>query len=263
MTDHSVTKIVGIGPVTAKALEVHGIKTVGQLAEVEAGEISINNSATLIHRAREYVKAYNNCDKKEDDKVEVVVLGKKPNKLGELFSTKLKKTDVPLVTAVPITDKSVTSSVSGVATTVTTATTENKEKLEGENKEEEESKFLIQDHSWWEMKVLIPRATSKDEDDFVLKEAIIYELSVEPHNRISFVCSWVCNTGNKDKKEEKLCTMTYSPQLIFYFNLGLPPLEVSIRQDDYKLLPNHEVLTNLLWETNIMHKFSTSDNVEM
>jgi predicted flap endonuclease-1-like 5' DNA nuclease len=261
MADHSVTKIIGIGPVTAKALEVHGITTVKQLSELEPGEISVNNLSTLIDRAKTYLKAYNN-DTQDESKVEVVVLGKKSNKLGELFSTKLKKTPVnPLVSSI------LESKKDDVKEEKEKSSQDTSEKVSEVTTEEteEENKYLIQDHSWWEMKVLIPKAVPKtnhdDEGLFVLKEAIVYELSIEPHNRISFVCSWV--SGSKDKKEEKLCTMTYSPQLIFYFNLGLPPLEVSIRQDDFKLLPNHEVLRNLLWETNIMHKFSTSENVEL
>jgi len=239
MAEHSITQIMGIGPVIEKAFAVHGITTVKQLAELEPGEMKIPNLNNLITRARTYLKAAVDPTPQQG---EVVVLGKLgKNKLQDLFSSKLKK----------IIQKEEKKDIP-VESNETKVEPSNELKESKETKEEEENKYLIQDHSWWEMKIVLP--TPGTEEKSSLKEAIIYELSVEPHNRISFVCSWVL----KEKNEEKLCTMTYSPQFIYYFNLGLPPLEVSVQKDDFNVLPNHEVLQNLLWETNLMCLFSNS-----
>jgi hypothetical protein len=77
-------------------------------------------------------------------------------------------------------------------------------------------------------------------------------MTLEPENRISFMCSWVKKVGDK----EKLCNMTYSPQLLYHFNLDLPLLELRIREEDYDSLPNKDVLNNVLWETNMMIQYA-------
>jgi hypothetical protein len=44
-----------------------------------------------------------------------------------------------------------------------------------------------------------------------MKEAITYDLSLEPCNRVAFICSWVVPKDKED--QEKICTMTYSPEI--------------------------------------------------
>jgi hypothetical protein len=112
---------------------------------------------------------------------------------------------------------------------------------------EQREKFLIADHSWYECKVVIPSGES-------LREAIVYELCVEPHDRIVCVCSWITS----ESSEEHMHTMTFSPQLLVHFNLlELPPLRVSIREEDFQALPNRHVLSNILSEVEIIqHKMA-------
>jgi hypothetical protein len=248
MADHDVQKIIGIGPVMAKALATHGIVNIGQLAKLEPGEIKLNNLTNLIDRARKYVESY----KKTESEIAAAKPESKVLVIGAPLGapTAIQKVDTLVDT------KMVVAQVED-RRSIDLQVSEEQEEQQKELKEEEENKYLITDHSWWEMKVLIPQTDTKGhQGQTTLKEAIIYELSVEPHNRISFVCSWVIQS-NRDESEsvEKLCTMTYSPQLIFYFNLDLPPLVISMREQDYKLLPNHQVLTNVLWETNVLHQF--------
>jgi len=278
MSGHDIQKILGIGKITAAAFAEHGITTVGQLAELEDGEISINNLSTLIGRARLYKKNAEATEEAHTELPKLVVIGSTstarpvivPPLFGSAFKTKLKpgkKKGKP--------PGKVHSTASPVESAPTSAHDESEEEHETradtplpvkEEEEEEahdsevhdgEEKYMISDHSWWEMKVLIPRTQNideKGESTYALKEAIVYELSIEPHNRISFVCSWL-KTTEASEQREKLCTMTYSPQILFYFNLGLPPLEISIRPEDFEALPNQHALTNVIWETNLMKHF--------
>lgn len=117
------------------------------------------------------------------------------------------------------------------------------EKKSEEEEAKEEEEIFLADHSWWENKVLIPRERTD-----TMEEAVIYEMSVTPNNRVSFLCSWI----SEDK--QKLCSMTYSPQFIAIFNLSLPPLSVSLHPKSLQKLKNRHVLENTLWETNTILK---------
>jgi hypothetical protein len=244
MADHSVDKIMGIGKITAIALKNYNITTVKQLAECEPETVKIVNINTLVHRAKDYLYAAEG-NKLPEEPVKFKLNGVSKSvksEMPELFTAKSAPT--------PVDEKAQPK-----AEIVKTPRKE-------ENKEEEESKYLITDHSWWEMKVLIPRSLGLESDDqseveYGLREAIIYELSIEPHDRIAFMCSWIVSQDEKsEKKKEQLCSMTYSPQLLLYFNLDLPPLDISIRPEDYEKLPNKHTLTNVLWEMTLMHKFA-------
>lgn len=103
---------------------------------------------------------------------------------------------------------------------------------------------MIQEHTWFELKVLIPSTPGGE-----LKTAVVYELSVDTTNRVSLLCSWVETEDNK----EYICDMTYSPQFLFHFNLRLPRLDITLRKEDFEKLPNQDVLTNVLLEVRIMH----------
>jgi hypothetical protein len=109
----------------------------------------------------------------------------------------------------------------------------------------------MQDHSWWEQKVLLPKSVGSGEVD--VREAIVYELSVEPFNRVSFICTWVEVEGGS--RSERLCSMTYSPQVLLHFNPHLPQLKVSMHPDDHASLPNRHTLDNVLWETRLMRAY--------
>jgi len=257
MGDHTVDKIMGIGKITTVALRNVGITTVKQLAECEPETVKITNINTLVHRAKDYIQAAEG-NKVTEEPVKFKLNGiTKP--VPELFTEKKALIDGTTGKS-EIVDTKTSKSETGKSATIPSETPPTPRKEEP--KEEEESKYLITDHSWWEMKVLIPRSlgletADQSEVDYGLREAIIYEMSIEPHDRIAFMCSWIVSQDEKsDKKKEQLCSMTYSPQLLLYFNLDLPPLDISIRPEDYEKLPNKHTLTNVLWEMTLMHKFA-------
>lgn len=227
MSSHNVTKILGVGAKTAAVLAEHGVNTVGQLADLDAGQVPVNGLSTLIGRAKIYLQ-----NMVETGDTTNVVLGDPPPMFPTSMTTKLTK-------------KSPNNS-KDVAIEPELKSNDNIPKTE-----EEELKYLITDHSWWEMKVLIPRMLAGEHEfQSEMKEAIIYELSIDPDNRIAFVCSWIVDV--EQEKREKLCSMTYSPSFIYYFNLDLPPLAISLRQADLDKLQNKNVLQNVLLETNFM-----------
>jgi hypothetical protein len=217
MSCHSVSKISGIGPVTQRTLEGKNVHTVGDLACLSPNQYSINNLTLFISRAKQYIEDREVCKKEEEPSI--VVIG-------------LEDTEEKQDTADPDAVKLETE--------------------ESDHENQEAIKILIEDHTWWECKVLIPY---KSKAGCELKEAIIYELSLEPFNRVAFICSWV--TG-EDNSKERLCTMTYSPQLILYFNTGadLPLLKISMNQADWENLDNKYTVENVLWETNLIHNFN-------
>jgi hypothetical protein len=198
MSDHSVSKITGIGPVNQKILENQNIATIGQLASLRPDQCAINNVATFIKRAEQYIQ-----EREPERKVPV-------------------------------------------------ESTQEAGYGEDEYEHDEDSRTLIEDHTWWENKVQIPCTNFSDRSGYDMKEAIIYELSLEPCNRVAFICSWVVSKDTEDK--EKLCTMTYSPQLILHFNQNqkLPELHISMSETSWNKLENKHTLENVLWETNLM-----------
>ena len=209
MANDSVSVILGIGKIISKALENHGVTTVGQLANLEAGEISIASLPTLIGRAKEYLKVKGGSEPPAEP---VVILGAKPS------ATKSKETNHE----------------------------------DPQQQQTHNNTYLVTDHTWWELTILIPREYKNGET--LLKEAVIYEMSIEPHERISMVCSWIDQT--EERPQEKLCSMTYSPQILLYFNETLPDLNVTIREADFKKLPNQHTLANVLQEVSTMKKWN-------
>lgn len=120
-------------------------------------------------------------------------------------------------------------------------------KTETTNERIDDTQYLISDHTWFECKVVVP-----DQDS--LNEVIVYELSIEPGDRISFVCEWVDQEELETDEPKQVCTMSYSPQLLLHFNPELPPLRVSMLPEDLKALPNKHVFENVLWEISMMQR---------
>ena len=116
---------------------------------------------------------------------------------------------------------------------------------------------MIESHTWWERKIVIPCKKHKG-GGYELKEAIIYELSIEAFNRVAFLCSWV----NSEDDEEILCSMTYSPQIILYFNSGshLPVLKLTMSEQAWDELENKHTVSNVLWEANVLNIFNNINN---
>jgi len=106
-------------------------------------------------------------------------------------------------------------------------------------------KALIETHSWMEQLVVIPDPV----DPKILRKGVVYELSVEPSNRVALLCEWCTEDGTDD-----LCSMTYSPLLLIHFNPILPILTVQIDPEDWSKMSNGNVLQNVVWETNAMKR---------
>lgn len=105
---------------------------------------------------------------------------------------------------------------------------------------ETEVRYLLEEHTWFELKVSLPPATGQ-----TLKQAVVQDLCLEPDERVSLLCSW--------QENDEMCSMTYSPQYVFFFNMKLPKLEVTIKPTDLPKLPNIKTLENTLIEVNRMH----------
>jgi len=207
-----VDVLSGIGKVTKADLSRFGIHTVHDLARADPVDVPITKITKFISAAKEFIKE----DEKKNPSSHAQVVPKEV--LGGVVKTKDKtkdKTNSPR-----------------------TSETESPRSKKIELTEEE---IFISDHTWWENRIILPA-----EDGGDMREAIIYEMSITPHNRISFLCSWI----RKDKK--KLCSMTYSPQFISIFNLSLPPLAVSVNPSSLDKIRNRAVLENVLWETNLI-----------
>lgn len=224
-----VNVLAGIGKVTAGALNKHGIHTVGELAKVLPGAFDIPKLKTHIQRAKDYIAQI------------------KPEKKSSPNSP-----NSPRITVGGDTE---TQEQQGTKESKTLETLETSEKLdqEVEKKQDQEKQelesYLISDHTWFEIEVVVP--IHKE-----LKRCIVFELSIEPHERITFLCTWV---DLDQDNNEVMTTMSYSPQLILHFNLFLPPLRVSIRPTDFDQLPNKHSFINMLWEVNTMQRYIESD----
>jgi hypothetical protein len=87
-----------------------------------------------------------------------------------------------------------------------------------------------------------------------MRDAIVYELVLDPCERVAFLCSWLSPTDR-----ETLCSDTYTPMLIHHFNPGrLPLLYVQVRPADWGSIAQKQTLHNVLWETNVMHSDYTA-----
>ena len=106
-------------------------------------------------------------------------------------------------------------------------------------------RHLIANHSWFECPVALP---IEDEHGTVkLRRAIVYELSVETYNRISFICSYFEETCNR----QILCNFTKSALFILTFNMdALPPLEITLGKRDFTDMANNYVLYDMVREVN-------------
>ena len=103
-------------------------------------------------------------------------------------------------------------------------------------------RLMIEDHTWWEQPVFIPVTPVQT------KKAIVYEMVLDPNERIALLCSWVSDAG------EELCSSTYSPMMLKHFNQGtLPILRITVRPTDWNTIINRDTVANVLWETNMMH----------
>lgn len=102
---------------------------------------------------------------------------------------------------------------------------------------------LVSDHTWFEKRVTLPLDETKD--------AIIFEMSIEPNDRVAFLCMW-CDSDTSETK-------SFSPQFLAVTNPQLPELSVSMQTNDADKLSHHiQTLQNVLWETNVIRNYKSS-----
>lgn len=199
-----VLRVKGVGVKSQDILHTAGVHTVGELAAVDAAKVNLSKIHSLIRNAKSMLTLATSGEKNTPSTNDVaaaavvVDTNKKEIKLepkGFSFDNYQK--------AQP--------------------TWEKKNQEENKEKEEEDLLFhyLIENTSWWDFIVRLPRNGS-------FANAVICELSVEPNKRISFLCNW--------QENNQLCEMTFSPQFLFFFNTDLPVLTVHITPEDYDSL---------------------------
>lgn len=105
---------------------------------------------------------------------------------------------------------------------------------------------LIETHSWWELEVNVP---CEYNGELIMQRVILYELSINSDHRVSIVCSYI-----SPKDNTSLCTISYSPQLIFFFNptVSFPTLTISLPKPIWTRLSNKRAIASVLWEMNIL-----------
>jgi hypothetical protein len=228
--------IAGIGPKKAAALRAVGIKTISELANAtNMSLVSVPYGVTLRQRAKELLSKMN----LNDDK---------PEKYEE--DSKLVKITPFMPPSVPKFIKE-NKNIENIHTKDKGGHYDDTDEEDEDDGEDENNvTFLIPSHSWMNEVVQIPR---KNEDgQYKCYPGVIYELSLEPTNRISFVCTWIADT-NEEECNERVCSKTFSPLFILMFNPNLPLFNISIHPDDIKhLQPKIEVLKNSLLEIMII-----------
>jgi hypothetical protein len=210
----SVTVLPGITKNILKALEKLRITTVGQLASESEFTKNIPCSYKIVSAAKKYLKTNTTTEIEVKDDEETLC----EQNSDTINFDNLLNSIVNDSVANPIEIKSETSTP-----------------------HVEETVALIQDHSWFERKIIIPT------EQGTMDPAVIYDLSIDPNNRVAFICSWITNDGN-----EQVADMTYSPQLIYHYNLDLPTLTIGMSKTDFNSLTNKWTLENIMWETNTM-----------
>lgn len=120
-----------------------------------------------------------------------------------------------------------------------------------EDNDKLELEYLIEDHSWYEKKVVVALQSG---DQVYLKEAKVFELCVEPGHRVSFICEWMI------QESKDICEMTFTPQVICHWNVDLPPLTVDMKKEDIEALSHRHVLENTLEEVKLMQTIRHQNN---
>lgn len=121
----------------------------------------------------------------------------------------------------------------------------NSNKIPMKDTSQKTQRYLVSNHSWYEQQITLPVETSPD--TYELRRAVIYELSIESFNRISFICSYF----EPESGRQVLCNFTKSPLYILTFNGDrLPLLEITISKRQFSSLPNNYVLYDTIREVS-------------
>ncbi len=99
-------------------------------------------------------------------------------------------------------------------------------------------KWLLVDHSWYEKRVDVIYEGRR-------REAIVYDLSVEPCERVAVVCSWVLENG-------EVCTSSFSLPFVAALNGHLPLFKLKVHPHDAKEWKNYHTLENSIEEANTL-----------
>jgi hypothetical protein len=228
MASADVTVINGIGPGTKQTLLVElQVTTVGQLAAFDISgdkKCTVPNFSTLIERAKRYVSSN-----------DTVTPGSYVPEVSAFEAAQASPATQIILSGQSIQNECPTpelleACISSLPTPVLDAP---------------ENKYLSCKHSWYEKLIVIPRFKG---GDLILVLAVIYELCLEPTNRVSLMCSWE-GTG---ENSEKMCKRTYSPQYLAHFNVNadLPEFKVAVTPEEWGGMSQKFSLQAALLETN-------------
>ena len=195
------------------------------------------NFEAHINTARKYLETHQAANK--DSAITISVPVTSPND-----NTKKEENEVPEPT---------TKSTTTTTPVISEGNTTKPAQVATPPKQLAEVTLLSDTHSWFEHKILLPRVDKKS-STVQLVPAIIYELSLDPRQRISVICSWVVTAPNEsDGETEVSCRRTYSPQLLIQYNAKvLPELEVAMQPEEWERLPQQHALADTLYEVNLL-----------
>lgn len=108
-------------------------------------------------------------------------------------------------------------------------------------------RYELKEHTWYRQVVSIPHPHSSTENRKI--EAVIFEMVLDPNERVSMSCTWIDEMKNPKtgEMEEVECTHTYSPVLLMHINPHLKELRCNIAAEDIASIP-YNALINALWE---------------
>lgn len=252
-----VNCLSGIGKEKTKQLNAYNINTVGDL--INAKPIPITGFSSMVTKAKQHVESKQKISnvfqtKSKDEEKEIQITGSFVNKLKIENNENQSKYDNKKENRIEsgnvgIEIRNDNGIRNGVENGIRNINGDGIEIEKKENKEEEKFKYITEHHSWFELQIELPRISKSGKFEF--KNAIIHELCINPKvNRVSFVCSWI--SVKENKRQEKICSKSYSPQFIFHINPNLPTLTINISKEELKELPFKSLLTNVLDEIELM-----------
>lgn len=218
----NLTDIPGIAEKTAKALNLKGITTIEQLAELkDDGTIKgIRGISNFIMHAKNIMKSKKPLNEKEEDDDE-------------------KKTEIEI----------------SPDNIIEMTKTEEKQK-------QQQTIIYIETHSWYGRPVNIPRLVTvrkqkmdisevdyKDQhliEEYELQPAQIFEMSIYPGGSITFLCEW--------KTDNHSASWSFSPSFLLSLNPTLPKFKFHISSTDWELVPNKKVVEQILQEIQLLSK---------
>lgn len=116
----------------------------------------------------------------------------------------------------------------------------------------------IETHSWWKQNIelLLPyQQTSQYRKRLRTFPAVMYEMCIEPDNRITILCQVYMHKSKKTK------TVKFSPQFIINLNGNLPPLKLKLTPIEERMIfqmVHRQSFQNNLVETNILQHLARS-----